>query len=213
MRTSIMAPKTRFAIVLPAAQVTATAILTYWADRVEWIAFGDGPRAAGRFVRVHLLAIALRQVWRGVNAPALPFTFVGYAGTYPRILGFGLSELLYFAAVGLVWWFVGLYFDERISGAHQERWQRMRASAVLGMAWGLVLFVLTFVRIQDSLQIFPDTNMFRNLLFLLRNRPEVILTHILFVLWSVALLAFNIATLVHNTHRKYMPCDVPDPKS
>lgn len=210
MRQNASASKIRFTIVLPVMQVVVTAILTWWADRVEWMALGDSGRAPGRFVYVHLFAIDLRQIWRGVNAPALPFSFAGYAGTGYQILGFGLAEVLYFAGVALVWWLVGGYLDRRRLGEGHHVWMNTGRFAALVLAWGMILLGVSFSSIGDSLNLFTDRTIFDNLVFLFRFRTETLLKDILFLLWSVVLIVLPGAKLARAIRRKHAKGYVPD---
>jgi hypothetical protein len=198
-----VATKFKLSVVLPIAQLIITAILTYWADRVDWIVFGESNRIPGPFHRIHIFVVYLRLVWRGVNAPALPFSFAGYAGRSYQILGFGLGELLYFAAVAIVWRIVGRYIERQRGVRVPERQgRRARMLTILGMAWGILLLGIAIISIHESLRLFRDASLFANLLFLLHFRLYLPLTQFLFLLWSFAVIAINGATLAHDIRRQ-----------
>src|ERR1017187_8929142 len=95
--------KIKLSVLLPFAQVATTATFTWWADRVDWMVFGESNRVPGPFFRLNVFVVYLRQIWRGFNAPALPFSFAGYDAAQLRLAGFGLGEIMYFAVVAVVW--------------------------------------------------------------------------------------------------------------
>ena len=101
--------KWRFPLALCLVQTALTAVLTLWADRVDWL-LGDSNRVPPPFLKVHMLVIELRRVWRGVNAPTLPFNFAGQKRF--QSLGLSVPEILYLVAVAALWFLVG-YFQER----------------------------------------------------------------------------------------------------
>jgi hypothetical protein len=198
-----VAQKTKLRVLLPIIQVAITAVLTRWADSAQWMVLGDSNRVPGRFARADLFVVGLRQIWQGVNAPALPFS-LGGGGAPGKMLGFSLGEILYFAVVGLLWWFVGRYADRRMGARKTDDSDtHLSVLSVLGIVWGLFLLGVTFLWINDSLHIFRDSSMFRNLLFLLRNYPEVIVRHFLFLFWSMALLVLNGATVTRYLRHRY----------
>jgi hypothetical protein len=88
-------------------QVAITAVLTLWADRVDWLLV-DSKRIPGPFVHV---VLKLRLIWRGVNAPTCPLCLAGSSNH--SILGFSAGELLYLAAVASLWYLVGRFLDRR----------------------------------------------------------------------------------------------------
>jgi hypothetical protein len=57
-----------------------------------------------------MLVIELRRVWRGLNAPTLPFNFAGQKRF--EILSLSVPEILYLFAVAALWFLVG-YFREQ----------------------------------------------------------------------------------------------------
>ena len=87
-----MPRKLKFSILLSIVQVIITAVLTLWADRVDWMLLALSNRAPGPYVHVHLFVIEARLIWRGVNAP-----------TFPLSRAFGVGEILYLAAVAVLW--------------------------------------------------------------------------------------------------------------
>ena len=60
-------PSRKLPLALCVAQTAATAILTFWADRMEWLR-GDSNRIPPHFVKLHLAVLDLREAWRGINA-------------------------------------------------------------------------------------------------------------------------------------------------
>lgn len=86
-----MPRKLKFSVLLPVVQVIITAVLTLWANRVDWMLLGLSHRAPGPYARVHLFVIEARVTWRGVNAPTFPLSRVS-----------GGSEVLYLAAVAVL---------------------------------------------------------------------------------------------------------------
>ena len=100
----------RLPIALCVTQTAATAALTFWADRMQWL-LADSNRVPPHFVRLNLAALDLREVWRGINAPTVPFNF---AGLKPfQLLGLSVPEILYLMAVGVLWYLVGYFHGQR----------------------------------------------------------------------------------------------------
>lgn len=107
-----------------------TAILTFWADRMERL-HGDSDRIPPHFVRFRLAVLDLREIWRGINAPTVPFNF---AGLKPfQIFGLSTPEILYLIAVAVLWYLVGHFCEQP-----QVQMSRIFAGATL--IWGAVLF-------------------------------------------------------------------------
>jgi hypothetical protein len=98
--------KWRFPIALCLTQTAVTGVLNLWADRVDWV-LGDSNRIPPTFLRVHMLVIELKRVWRGVNAPTLPFNFAGQKRF--EILGLSVPEILYLFAVAALWFLVWVF--------------------------------------------------------------------------------------------------------
>jgi hypothetical protein len=90
-------------------------------------------RAPGPYVYVHLFIIEARVIWRGVNAP-----------TFPLSRAFGVSEILYLAAVAALWYLVGRFFDRRGRSEVPEG-QGIKTSRTilhfLMMVWGIFLLL------------------------------------------------------------------------
>jgi hypothetical protein len=122
-------------IALCIAQTTVTAILTYWADRMEWLR-GDSSRLLPHFARLHYAVLDLRQTWRSINAPTFPLNEARYKG-YP-VSGLSAWEILYLVAVAILWYLVG-YFHE-----HQQIRKR-RSVSIAVMVWGVILLCLFIV--------------------------------------------------------------------
>jgi hypothetical protein len=184
--------KLRLSIVLPVTQVAITAILTFWANRVDWMVFGgDSNRVPGRFARVDLVIIDLRLFWRGVNAPTFPLCMF-HGNPTSWTLGLGAGGLLNLLAVGLLWYWVGRFFDRRRGLVPNERQTtaRKRVISVLLMAWGIFLLGISILEVRHSLLLF-DASLSANLSFLLHFRPYVLWSEALFLLWSLILIIFH----------------------
>jgi hypothetical protein len=164
-------------IVLCVAQTVVTAILTVWADRMEWL-LGDSNRIPPHFVRLHLAVLDVREIWRGVNAPTVPFNF---AGLKPfQLLGLSVPEILYLIAVAVLWYLVGHFREQR-----QTQISRILAVAIL--IWGAVLFVLAIVLTREA---FPWGFTFGRLF-----RPINLLNAVLYATWSIILIWFGVKNL------------------
>jgi hypothetical protein len=161
-------------VALSAIQTAVTAALTVWADRVDWL-LGDSNRIPPHFVRLHMLVIELRQIWRGVNAPTFPLNFAGQKRF--QILGLSMPEILYLFAVAALWFLVG-HFREQYKSEHPRN---PVAVAILG--WGVILFMLALLQIREA---FPWTLGFG--LF----RPIALVNVLLYAIWSFVLIRFGI---------------------
>jgi hypothetical protein len=195
--------KLRFSIVLPVTQVAITAILTFWANRVDWMVFGgDSNRVPGRFARVDLIVSYLRLFWRGVNAPTFPLCL--FRGNPTSWMGLGAGGLLYLPAVALLWWFVGRFFDRRRGlGGPEERGTtaRKRVISVLLLAWGMFLLAISILGIRDSLRFFPGASHLADIRFLIHFRPYVPWNAASFLLWSLILIISHGTTLAGTMRR------------
>ncbi|MGA8221329.1 MAG: hypothetical protein WB780_06700 [Candidatus Acidiferrales bacterium] len=183
-----MLRKLRFSLALPIVQVVITAVLTLWADRVDWL-FVDSKRLPGSFVHVHFLVLALRPIWRGVNAPTWPLCLAG-SSNY-SILGFSAGELLYLAAVAALWYLVGRFLDRRRGlqppVSHQSP-LRKNVFAVCTIVWGIVLFAVSLLSLDS---IFPVTFSGTRLI-----RLENVTIYTLFLLWSFLLITIPVRKFV-----------------
>lgn len=167
-----MPRKLKFSVLLPVVQVIITAVLTLWADRVDWMVLGLSHRAPGPHVRVHLFVIAARVIWRGVNAPTFPLSRVS-----------GGSEVLYLAAVAVLWYLVGRFFDRRKRLEVPEGQGIKTPTAMphfLMMVWGIFLLF-------ESLWTSRDEIAFTHSYFL---RIDGLIVATLFLAWSLILLIF-----------------------
>jgi hypothetical protein len=190
--------KLRLSLLLPIVQGVITAVLTIWADRVDWLLLSDGPRIPPPFVRLHLLVIDLRRIWRGINSPTFPLNVSGLSEL--RILGFGVGEILYLAAVVLLWYWVGRFFDRRrgleITTMQTVRW-RKTVLAVLTLGWGVFLLIIGILLIPEA---FPFTIAFGRIV-----RPTMLIADGLHFLWSLILVVFATRTLIAAIRRKSAP--------
>lgn len=204
-----MASKIRLSIVLPAVQVTLTAILTRWADRVDGALFGFGGGISGPLLLLHIFVSELRIIWRGVNAPTFPLCFVSGDPHYGA-LGFGPGEILYLCAVAALWFLVGRFFDLRkgleLSESRQRGTRRMVVQAICGV-WGMVFLGLFLFWMYQSLD--SDAFIYTNFLFLLRNRSYSLIAVFLFFLWSLTLIMVNGAALVHSIRARDVKASLP----
>jgi hypothetical protein len=180
---SICLRKLRLSLLLPIVQSVITAVLTIWADRVDWLLLGGGTRFPPPFVRLHLLVIDLRRIWRGINSPTFPLNLSGLSEF--RILGLGVGEILYLAAVVLLWYWVGRFFDRRrgleIAPVQTAQW-RKAVLAVLTLGGGVFLFIIGILLIPEA---FPVTFAFGRIV-----RPTMLIADGLHFLWSLILVVF-----------------------
>jgi hypothetical protein len=184
---SALTQKIKLSVLLPVLQVSVTGILTFWADRVAWMFFGDSSRTPGPYVLLHLIVFTLRPVWTGINAPTYPFCNLS-GQPIPWLLGFAFGEILYLCAVGILWYLVGRFLDGRRGLDENQPSVHSIRAALLVAAWGIVLLVVSVSAITGSLHIVETESVLPNLRFLIRARPDAVLTHLLFVLWSVMLI-------------------------
>jgi hypothetical protein len=170
-------PSRKLPIALCVAQTAATAILTFWADRMEWL-LGDSNRIPPHFVKLHLAVLDLRELWRGINAPTFPFNF---AGLKPfKLLGLSVPEILYLITVAVLWYLVG-YFRE------QRKMQKNRVVAIAILMWGVILLLLSIVQMPEA---FPWTFAFGRIF-----RPNRFLNPLLYTVWSLILIRFGVKNL------------------
>ena len=187
--------KLKLSLVLPAAQVTITAILTLWADRVDWMVLGGGHRALGPHVHLHLTIIALRRVWSGINAPTFPFCFAH--GTPVPMLRTSIGEILYLVAVALLWYSIGSFVDQSrsVGAARSEKAKKSKtAFPLLVVGWGTLLLLWNAGTIGDA---FPPLFLGGRLF-----RPDEVIVRTLFLLWSVILIVFPGLKLARDFRRK-----------
>jgi hypothetical protein len=134
----------------------------------------------GGFLYLHLRVIDARLIWRGVNAPTFPLCLAGLTGF--QVLGFGVGEILYLAAVAILWYLVGRFIDRR-AGLEVPTSRGIKALKIVSyfllMAWGLFLLFGSLWAIRAELT-FDRAHFFR----------INILTEALFMAWSLILLIF-----------------------
>lgn len=162
-------------ITLCVVQTASTALLTAWADRVDWL-LGDSNQIPPPFVKVHLAVIDLRKIWRGINAPTFPFNLAGEKQF--QLLGLSVPEILYLFAVAALWYSVGL--EARSSKAPLKR---SRVLAVASVMWGVILLFLSIVQMPEA---FPWTFAFGRVF-----RPVALINALLYAMWSVVLIWFG----------------------
>lgn len=130
----------RLPIALCIAQTSVTAIITFWADKMEWL-LGDSNRVPPHFASLHYAILDFRETWRGINAPTFPLNLSGL--THLHVLGFGVGEILYFLAVAALWYLVG-YFHER------QGMRKGRSVSIVVLVWGVILMCLFIVLIRET---------------------------------------------------------------
>jgi hypothetical protein len=136
----LIGAKVRLPIALCVAQTILTGIITFWADRMEWLT-GDSNRLLPHFARLHYAILDFRETWRSINAPTFPLNFSGL--THLQVLGFGVGEILYFLAVAALWYLVG-YFHER------RGMRKSRFVSIAVLVWGVILMCLFIVLIRET---------------------------------------------------------------
>jgi hypothetical protein len=188
--------KVRLSTLLPIVQVSITAVLTAWANRVDWMYFGDTNRLpARRFLRLNRLVTLTRLLWRGVNAPTYPLCLTSEAPS-PGTLGLGVGGILYLVAVGVLWYRVGKFIDDRrgfINAPLSPR--RTRVMDAIVLIWGVFLLGISILDTYRSLHLLPSSSSFFGVWFLLRYRPWVLPVDALFLMWSLALVVIQRAVL------------------
>jgi hypothetical protein len=159
--------------------VAITAILGVWADRVDWILLANTSRAPGRFVHLDLIIIEARLIWRGINAPTFPLCLAGSSSR--QIFGIGVGEVLYLAAVAVLWYWVGRFFDWR-GGLEVPASQGIKKGKnvcyFLMMAWGIFLLFVSLWTVRAEV-LFARSYFFRIDAFVIAA---------LFLAWSLILL-------------------------
>jgi hypothetical protein len=200
-----MQRKLKLSLVLLMIQVSITAILNVWANRVDWMLLGGyGRHAPVHFVYLDFFIIYARLIWGGVNAPAFPFSLLSGNDTW-WTGAFGVRGVIYLMEVALLWYLVGRFFDRRRGlelSQHSEITPPKRTVAVLLVIWGVLLLAFSILMIHDSLSLFPNATTLENLLFLFRARLYQLCTLCLFVAWSVVLIVIHGAALVRNRPSK-----------
>lgn len=183
----------RLAFVVAAVQVTFTAILTYWADRVDWLQGGLTRRVPPPYPRVHYAVVQLRKIWRGVNAPTIP---LNSAGTKQfMILGFSIPEILYLFAVAVLWYWIVRSFRQPYTYTSAKR-ESIKSLALI--VWGVILmFVAVDQAVLAFARVFPSGRLFY---------PITFITAFPYATWSLVLVARGINKLrVVLGKRKKLP--------
>ena len=141
---------------------------------MEWL-LADSNRIPPHFVRLHLAVLDLRQIWRGINAPTVPFNFSGL-GSF-QLLGLSVGEFLYLVAVAVLWYLVG-YFSEK------RQMETNRGVAIAILVWGVILLCLSIVQVPEA---FPWTFAFGRIF-----RPVRLLNALLYAVWALVLIRFGV---------------------
>jgi hypothetical protein len=191
--------KLSFALALPIVQVAITAVLGVWADRVDWILLANTSRAPGRFVHLDLIIIEARLIWRGINAPTYPLYLAGSSNR--QILGFGVGEILYLAAVVVLWYWVGRFFDRRrgLEGPTSQRIKKLKTVCyVLMMAWGIFLLFVSLWTVR------AEVSFARSYFF----RIDAFVVAALFLAWSLILLILAGRRLAGGISREHAKSDM-----
>lgn len=193
-----MAHQRRLPIALCILQTTVTSLLTFWADRMDWL-LGDSNRIPPRFVQVHLAAIELRQVWRGVNAPTFPFNLAGQR--HFQSLGLSIPEILYLTAVAVLWYLCGVWAANKNGepSPHPTPYQTSRIVALAILFWGVILFVLSILQVPQA---FPWTFAFGKIF-----RPIPLIVAVLYAIWAIVLIRFGVkhVRVSFRTHQGVAP--------
>jgi hypothetical protein len=193
MGTDVSASKFRLRIILPIVQVAVTAVLTWWGDRVNWVLLG------GRhsWMSDRLVVFKLQQIWVGLNAPTFPFCF--FSGTPIRSLfGLGRGEILHLGSVAVLWYLVGRFLDRWISVEVLDGQSPSARSGIISMlllGWGIVLLAVSVLNLKYSFPLVENHTIYWTLSFLARERPYILVRHILFLLWSLILIASPVTKL------------------
>ena len=175
-------------VTLCIAQTALTVLLTVWADKMDWLR-GHFRSAPPRFYRLHSLVIDVREIWRGVNAPTVPFNLTepgAAAYRHFQLLGLSVAELFYFVLVAILWYWVGQLFDgqkrakQTVSDPIRPKG---RLNALLFIGWGL--FVLVFAIFQ-----LPEVLVWGRIF-----RPVPFFKVLFYVAWSLALTMLGVARL------------------
>jgi hypothetical protein len=146
----------RLRVALCIAQTALTVVLTVWADKMDWLRthFTSVPP---KFYRWHLLVIDLREIWRGVNAPTVPFNLTqpnSAMYTYRQVFGLSMAEILYFILVAILWYWVGYFFEERRRAKptlSDEIRPKSRVKALLFVGWGLFVLAVAILQLPEVL--------------------------------------------------------------
>jgi hypothetical protein len=197
-----MQRKLKLSLVLPVVQVSITAILNIWANRVDWMRFGGyGRHVPIHFVHLDFFVINARLVWRGVNAPTFPFSALSGRADFWN-WAFGMYGLIYLGAVAFLWYLVGRFFDRRrgvAAPSGREIPEPNRIFTVLLMIWGVLLLAFSVLEIYVFLPSFPNATILRNLPYLLWDRHYELSTWLMFLAWSVILIVIHAKSLMRTS--------------
>ncbi len=170
-------PHRKLPIALSVAQTAVTAILTFWADRMEWM-FGYSPnRVLPHFARLHLNILYLRKFWYSVNAATFPLNTTGLKGY--RV--FSVGEILYLIAVAAVWYLLGHLCSRRTT-------PKRRVGPIALILWGAILLYLCIAWLPEAA--FPETAFETRLV-----SPLGLLNVSLYGIWGLVLIWFGVRNL------------------
>jgi hypothetical protein len=109
----------------------------------------------------------------------------------------GVGEMLYLLAVALLWFWVGRYLDRKkgleVSEAHSSKW-RWILPRMSALGWGVFLLLWNAATLDDA---FPVLFLGRRLF-----RIDAAIVRVLFLLWSVFLIALPLIALTRDLNRK-----------
>jgi RsiW-degrading membrane proteinase PrsW (M82 family) len=170
-------PHRKLPISLCVAQTTVTAMLTFWADRMEWMFRYSPNRGLPPFARLHLNIVYLRTTWCSVNAPTFPLNTSGLKGY--RV--FSMGEVLYLIAVAVLWYVVGYFYDRRTT---PKRW----VGPIAVLLWGAILLYLCIAMLPEAA--FPETAFKTRIV-----SPLGLLNVSLYGVWGLVLIWFGVKNL------------------
>jgi len=175
-------------VALCIAQTALTVLLTVWADKMDWLG-GHFASVPPKFYSLHLVVIDLREIWRGVNAPTVPFNVTQPGSAeyrHVQLLGLSVAELFYFVLVALLWYWVGHLFERRKparAAVSDHIRPKSRRNALLLVGWGLLVLLFAILQLPEVL---VWGRIFRLVLFF---------KVLFYTAWSLALMMLGVTRL------------------